>query len=862
MKDPVIRKAEDDAPGDLQALIDAAEGRWRLRRGLMDATVTLVALAVTVALAAAMVAASRFAPEVVTGERALVWCVVLLAPICLLVALLRRRRDARSTARHLEQQEPALDGALLTAVQGGGRGAGGLWAAAARQAVSRARALDVVGRAERDGIRRGGALLALAVVVIVAGVLLAPPAWRHGLALLVPGSAPDAAPPWRLAVAPGDVTLVAGADQRVTATLEGISVRGATLMSRAEGEASWTPLAMLETGDGAFEAFLFDVRAPLEYRVDADGIESGSFRVAVLPRPRVERIDLTYRFPEASGRAPEHHADAGPIDAVRGTRVTLEVRPETPAAGGRLVLDDDRELPLTSVGGALQAELALDADGHYRVELDPGDGSMLAASPEYPIRARVDLPPVVEVRRPGRDTQATRIEELQIEVAARDDVAVRDLELVLSVNGGEETVVPLADTAAPEVSAVEALYLEEHPLEPGDLVSFYARAADGGVHGTREASSDLYFVEVRPFDREFREAGAGGGGGGGGAGGGQPEQAGLAEQQREVVVALFNVQRDSGLDEATRRERTDLLAAAQARVRDRVDAIVRRLGSRPVVEMNPGYRAMAEELPRASSAMVRVEAMLAARDIGEALEPARQALRHLQRADAAFREVQVARQQAGAQGGAGSEAGDLANLFALEMDRFNDQYSSVQRGRWNEPEAREMDDLAERLRRLAERQQREIERLDRRTRQGEPGTGAGSQQALAEELERVTRELERLTRERPESPSLGDALDRARAAGEAMREAGAPSRAPAARASRARSRRHGATRSGWRRRSARCRRPSVAAWARNRAGAWPSASRPCWKRWRSCAGRWTGSRWTRATSRRWRRGSCAAPRSR
>src|SRR4030095_13050931 len=94
------------------------------------------------------------------------------------------------------------------------------------------------------------------------------------------------------------------------------------------------------------------------------------------------------------------------------------------------------------------------------------------------------------------------------------------------------------------VSAGHTFYLEELGVKSGDSVSYYARATDNnGVEGGHQARSDLYFVRVRPFDQKFRQAQSLGGGGGGG-GAGQNQVDALSEQQRQIISATFNVQRD------------------------------------------------------------------------------------------------------------------------------------------------------------------------------------------------------------------------------------------------------------------------------------------------------------------------------
>src|SRR4029079_5603947 len=128
---------------------------------------------------------------------------------------------------------------------------------------------------------------------------------------------------------------------------------------------------------------------------------------------------------------------------------------------------------------------------------------------------------------------------------AEDDYGVKTLDLVYAVNGGPEKTIKLFDgtTRMPNVSAGHTLYLEEMNVKPGDSVSYYARVADNGtVGGAQKALSDIYFVRVRPLTQGFKKAQSQGVGGGGG---GQENQVGkLAEQQRQIISATFNIQRE------------------------------------------------------------------------------------------------------------------------------------------------------------------------------------------------------------------------------------------------------------------------------------------------------------------------------
>ena len=177
---------------------------------------------------------------------------------------------------------------------------------------------------------------------------------------------------------------------------------------------------------------------------------------------------------------------------------------------------------------------------------------------------------------------------------------------------------------------------------------------------------------------------------------------------------------------------------------------------------------MREELPQAVDAMKETEQRLLEESPAEALPPARKALQHLQRAEAAFRDAQIAFGRSS--GGGARDAEDLANLFRLEMDKLRNKYESVQRGNWQQG-SKQLDEALDKLKELARRQQQEIERLEQRALlDPNAPSGGGSQRALAEELEEMVRRLERLSREQ-QTAELRNLIRQAEAAAQAMRRA-------------------------------------------------------------------------------------------
>ena len=369
-------------------------------------------------------------------------------------------------------------------------------------------------------------------------------------------------------------------------------------------------------------------------------------------------------------------------------------------------------------------------DGFYRVDLVAPDGTPVPGSVQYVIEAMEDHKPAVRIEEPGRDTKVTSVEEVTIAVAASDDYGVTRLELLYSVNGGPEQRVTVSDSgraASADLRAAHTLFLEEMSLKAGDLISYHATAKDGAGN---TGSSDIYFLEVRPFGRDYRQAESGGGGGGGG-GGDSPE--GLSARQRDVIAGTFNWLRDSAATvEKQRKEDLTTLAISQGRLKQDVQGLVRRLVERNVASTDTNFARIKDELDAAGKEMQTAEEQLGTGKANEALPAEQRALQHVQRAEAVYRDVQVQLGGGGGGGGGGaqqSRAEDLADLFELENDKLKNQYEQVQREQ-SQAAQQEIDEIAERLRQLAARQQQENERMQRaadamRDRAGQQGGGGG-----------------------------------------------------------------------------------------------------------------------------------------
>jgi hypothetical protein len=774
-----------DPRATLLDVIREVRKRWRMKLALRGAVGFLSATALALVVSAYALEALRFSPSSILLFRVALLVAAAAFGVWFLVRPLMRRVSDEQVALYLEEHEPTLEATIITAMEAEREGrthemSPALVKRLIEGAVERAQQVEHGRRIERVSVRRYAAAAGVVTIAALALFALGPAYLRHALsALLLISRDVEAAAPYRIDVTPGNATVPKGADQTITATLHGFEAVDATVMMRKAPDAEYQRLPMVRAENGAYDGMLFDLAEGLEYFVEAAGVRSPNFTLKVVELPYVKQLDLEYHFPSYTGLAPRTVEDGGDVATLRGTDVRVRIQPTMASPGGRLVMADGSSSALTSnADGTLAGRFTASANGFYRVELDGPAGEKVDASPEYTIDILADQAPSVTLSKPGRDTDATPVQEFFVEARADDDFAVRNLQLVYSINGGDEKTIGLfsGGKPTPEVTAGHTFYLEELGVQPGDAVSYYARATDNDASdGPKRATSDIYFLRIRPFGKDFKPATSQGGGGGGGGGAGA-EVGALSQQQRQIIAGTFKVQRDRrtmGADKA--REALVVLALSQSRLREQVEGLVERMNSR-LVTPDPAFKKIAEVLPLAAAEMKAAEGKLQAQNAAAALPPENKALQFLQQAEEEYElQVQTNRNAGGGGGGggAGSIAEDLADLFKLELDKMANQYETNQQAMQQNAD-QQIDELAEKLRELARRQEQELQR-QRQLAAGQSASNARSgdlQRALAQQAEEAARQLERLSREQ-NRPDLRDAARQMQQAADAMRRAAA-----------------------------------------------------------------------------------------
>ncbi len=577
---------------------------------------------------------------------------------------------------------------------------------------------------------------------------------------------PQAVSIYQIDVSPGDARIRKGSDQAVSARLRGFEAERVQLFFRHPQGGSWKSQPMAtEVGSNAFGFSFLDVGEPIRYYVQAGNVRSSHYELSVVETARVQKIDLTYRFPTYTGLPERIEENGGDIAALRGTRVEVRARTNIEPLSARILLSDGTSIPMQkNPGPTVIGEIKVSKDATYQIQLTDRWNAETGGSYEYSITALPDQPPQLALTKPGRDKRATPLEEVLTEARADDDFGLRSLELHYTLNGAQPSQVELfkqKEGRLPQsISGTHTFFLEEFDLQPGDFVSYFARASDARATTT----SDIYFLEVRPFGKKYVQSQSGSGQRGGSA----SLESLLSRRQKEILVATWRLIRDrEQFEKQEYKNSLRLVADLQAKLQQRTQSLADRIQRRALTSLNEGFQKFYENLIQAVQAMNPAHFSLSQRKPEEAISHQQTALQFLMRAETFYKEIQVNRGRAQGQS---TWAQELEGLFELELDKLKNQYEVQQRRRSSESRE-QMDEATRKLRELARRQQRINESRRRQMlndtrRQGEASEGSG-QGVLQAEAEKLARRLERLSRE-TDRPSLRDVSQRLRQAAREM----------------------------------------------------------------------------------------------
>ncbi|HWX19965.1 MAG TPA: hypothetical protein VN578_08680 [Candidatus Binatia bacterium] len=496
----------------------------------------------------------------------------LVAAAFVLIRQRRQRPDWNELAAQIEARYPALDGRLLTAVQQHPQPDGQLsflQDRLVRETLEHRRQSDWADVIPQSRLRVAQAAHWLAVVLLCVALSGLRVTGGHKLLARIVES--------EVTVTPGDVSLERGSSLVVLARFTGALPANVELLvspnvaqvSRLrvnQGVSPASPAVSLAAedirriplikslSDPMFGGSVPEVASNLVYHVEFAGQRTRDFNVTVFEHPRLERADADLTFPDYTEQPQKHIPDTRRLSAVEGSRLDFTLHFNKPVASAQLVARDKERntVPLiieTNRPLALLKQFTLTASKTYELQLVDAEGRTNKVPAQFVFEVLKNRPPELRIAAPRGDLRPSPLEEISFEGTVWDDFGVPAYGLAYALAGGEPRFVELGhNVPAREKRAFQTvLRLEDLDAQPDQLISWFVWADDLDPDGKlRRTTSDLFFVEVRPFEEVFREGQGMDGQGEGENSGQQGGRSGrLVELQKQIVLGTWKLRREN-----------------------------------------------------------------------------------------------------------------------------------------------------------------------------------------------------------------------------------------------------------------------------------------------------------------------------
>lgn len=671
-------------------------------------------------------------PFVLLGLAALIWT---------FFAWRRSRRgslDFQTIARNIEAENPKLHTLLLTAVEqqpdATTHELNYLQDRVIREALAEDRnSLWRQRAAKRLHFAQLGSVAALALLAIALANLYhaAPPRLNMLASLPLIGR--------EVSVTPGDTSIEKGGSLVVLAKFGGEVPAEAVLVVRPANEPERRIPLMKNLDDPIFGTSVPDIKDALTYRIEYGGETTRDFRVSVFEYPRLERADAKVTYPEYTGLAEKTIEDTRRVSAVEGSALgytfhlnkpvqSAQLVPVRSRRGNEAVGTGNQPDPLPHVTGytlladtnrpnVYLASFTLERSGRYELILVDDAGRTNKVPPLFVLDALTNRAPELKFAFPRGDQRVSALEEIAFQVETSDDFGLKAYGFAYNLAGQETKFVELGRDAEPhEKRAFNHLVaLEDLGAQVDQLLSYYLWADDIGPDGSvRRTASDMFFAEVRPFEEIFREGQAQDPNQQqqqqqqqGQQGQNQAER--LAELQKQIITATWNIQRRGNAPSPSPDFKKDV-----ATVKESQENALEQVRSRLDEVEDPRTKAL---LQTVETEMVKaVERLAEAMDdnstkaLSPALSSEQSAYQALLRM--ASRETQVAQGQPGQQGQSSRGQRAQRQLDQLNLRQSENRYQTErQAAPPQNPQEREQLQAFNRLKELAQRQQDVNERL-------------------------------------------------------------------------------------------------------------------------------------------------------
>jgi hypothetical protein len=311
-----------------------------------------------------------------------------------------------------------------------------------------------------------------------------------------------------LTISPGEIEIAEGDDLNLRAVINRGPQNASITITDSRGTNTFEMYAD-GTADRYFD--VFSIGESFTYKVTTPTLKSAVYRVTTFKKPAITASTITVEPPAYTKSASKSFDELKDIAAPAGSTVRISLAANMPVTATLVAEEGEQQVfqPADSSDNSYILELQVSASIRYKIALEDRYDHRIETNQQYAIEAIEDFAPLIQVMKPKENEKFRPDDTAVFAAKVTDEYGIGSVDLIYSINGGRWITTNLYTAAA---DSAEQLLNPNHSfdldgiVDPGDIVSYYFKAADNAEPEPNVSQSDLRFIEIRPDMEEQPES--------------------------------------------------------------------------------------------------------------------------------------------------------------------------------------------------------------------------------------------------------------------------------------------------------------------------------------------------------------------
>jgi hypothetical protein len=246
---------------------------------------------------------------------------------------------------------------------------------------------------------------------------------------------------------------------------------------------------------------LTSLQESVDYQIKAEKFTSKRYSIKVMPRPEIEKLYLTLYQPSYIATEPVKLPEGiGEASLVKGSKVRIEcIADQSLAKAEVLLIPGGTATCKLENDRSFVYEIEVATDTLYSIFLENEMGLRNEKPVQHKLKAVTDLPPTVEILKPGTDIPFPKSRRLDIKAVSRDDFGVKTMILYYRI-GDRHALIPQNlkpdFRPMPDYEVEFPWMLDTLAIQPGTKVSYFIQAEDAKSPEPNIATTSTYLISM------------------------------------------------------------------------------------------------------------------------------------------------------------------------------------------------------------------------------------------------------------------------------------------------------------------------------------------------------------------------------